>query len=992
MPSKKYQQFALSMVSKGCLLALSAVPLSAVAADKAKMIAEEEVEVITVSGVRGSLRQSMNDKRFSSEIKDSISAEDIGQLPDENIAEALQRVTGIQMARSADGEGSTVQIRGISDNNVEINGQITTGSDANRSVNFQDLPSELFSGIEVLKAPTADKIEGSLGGTVNLKTRRPLAIQKDQLATITAKTKYNEQSGQIDPDINAFVVKNFRDTAIGDFGFIINAGRKNMTTQTDVFGGGDYNDAPGSWLRRDGTFTGAGNSNNNPYKNDGNDYNYDMNMDVNGDGVADENDVYYIPNGLRAYSRYSEIERDSLNATLQWQPSDNTNFYLDYTITRGEEFLTGSQLAIAGNTGRSGVVGDGNWSASDLGNGSYILDQALIGGASMRMGGAPSNKETWRESNKITLGGDIQLSDNLNVAAAYSTTSGKSWTKQAQLNMGYDWNTDGQMNNFDWDGMYGYDYSGGNIPNGIMFDKPVNGQSLVPIDITNPNDERLSYFQMQRNADDAKNQDDAFTLDVTYELDGDFFTQVKAGTRYATRAFERRSYINTNQKWDKMVDGKYLTRNIQKYKLDPDANNNPANAQVASDLQQCLGMSEPIDLGGSNFPNSWLTTTCGNDFFTDYFGMHDIRAINPETGYGYYETVGSRYDVEENTLALYLRADFYTDVGNMPLFGNLGVRYVETDTESSGYVTNVSEGTNTWGTYYADYEDFLPTININLGLNDEMVLRFAANKAISRPALAHISPSVRLSYSDQIAPDPETGREYAGNATRGNPDLEPIRAINVDLSYEWYYTNDSMFSAALFYKDLDTTIGTPAESHDFQVGEEWFKARGPQNLPGTKIQGLELGLQHAFSDLPGIFKHTGLGANYTYSDEDSNLYDQEGEQIGRRGLSEHSYNLVGYYDDGDLSIRLAYNWRSEFTKRENVQLGWGSNHVLPEIEAARGQLDLTANYTFNKHLKMNFSVVNLNDSKTERYLKYDELVNYLAQPGRRVNLGMVYRF
>jgi len=135
-----------------------------------------------------------------------------------------------------------------------------------------------------------------------------------------------------------------------------------------------------------------------------------------------------------------------------------------------------------------------------------------------------------------------------------------------------------------------------------------------------------------------------------------------------------------------------------------------------------------------------------------------------------------------------------------------------------------------------------------------------------------------------------------------------------------------------------------------------------------------------------------VSANYTYTDEPTTIKDDEGDSVGRKGLSEDSANLVAFYDDKGLSVRLAYNWRSEFIKRQSVLLGWNATPALPEYEAARGQLDLTVNYRFNKHFKVNFSAVNLNDSVSERYLKYEEMNNYLSESGRRFNLGLVYRF
>jgi len=969
--------------------------------------AKDEIEVITISGVRGSIVQSLNDKRFSTEIKETISAEDIGQLPDENVAEALQRITGIQMTRAADGEGTSIQIRGISDNNVEINGQTASGSSADRSINFQDIPSELFSSIEVLKVATADSIEGSLGGTINLKTHRPLNIQEQQIGSITAKAKYHQLSGETSPDINGFFAKNFRDTGIGDFGFIFNFARKEVISQTDVYGGGDWSSAPAQWFRRSGGQTPAGNTTNNQFLSPGpfqysngvdGDGNFAYGIDVNGDGLVNDKDSYYTSGGIRVRSRYVESQRDSLNFTAQWQPNSALNLYLDYSKADSDEDLYGSQMSLAFNAARSFPVDGVQHKLSAIDNDTYLLESGLIGATSVRMGGAPSVRDTLRRSEKITLGIDYQLSEQLLIESSFSTSSGTSQGNQAQLNMGYDWDANGEFASSDWAGLLAYDFGNGALPNAVLYQspshtlhgvEPTSFEELVRLEPSSISYEKLSYFQMQRNADDTKNEDLAFKLDVTYDLSGDFFSAVKVGTRIASRKYHHAAYINPNQKTEEVVDGLVKNIDIQSVHVNPQSNEEQQNIQIANDLLPCFS-SESIDVGDSNLPNSWTSTRCGSDFLTDYFSMHDIRAINPSSGSGYYENEGSRYDVTEDTRAWYVKLDFFSYLGDMPLFGNVGIRYVETYTESSGYLRNEQVADETpsfsWLTLAGEYQETLASINLNLGLSDEVVLRFAAYEAISRPSLNNISPGVDIKFSSELD-------GYAGTANLGNPNLQPVLSQNIDLSYEWYYANDSIFSAALFYKDLASVIFVDAaQKSTVEIGERLFLATQPQNYAGTSIQGLEFNLQHAFSHFSGLFSYTGIGINYTYTDENSNNYDDEGDVIGRVGLSEHSYNLLTYYDDGTFSIRLAYNWRDDFVRRASVALGFNRPETLPEIEKARGQLDLTANYSITDNFKVNFSAVNLNESKTQRYMKYEQLINYIAQSGARYNFGMSYRF
>jgi iron complex outermembrane receptor protein len=951
-----------------------------------------EVEVITVTGVRGSLQKSMNDKRFASEIKDTISAEDIGQLPDENIAEALQRVTGVQMTRSDTGEGSTIQIRGISNNNVEINGQVAAGTGADRSVNFQDIPSELFSGIEVLKAPTANKIEGSLGGTVNLKTHRPLSLNKDQIGAVTAKAKYNDLSGETDPDFNAFFAKNFRDTSFGDFGLILNLGKKEISSQSDNFGDGG-SDSPAAWLRRTGDQTPAGNTNNNLFKNSG-PFEYDTNIDVNGDGLSNADDVFYIPNEIRVYSGLTVSERDSFNGTLQWQPSDNVEFFLDVTHTESEEEKIGSQAKISLNGGRTYPIIAGSYTPVAIGGGAYVLDNALIGAANMRLGGAPSIQSISRESDKITFGGEYKISDDLQVSSEFNTSKGTSKTNQAQLNMGLDWDRNGNMNAIQWHGVVGYSFDGNRLPSATFYESPFhpadgvlppsNASDLVPLDITNMDYDRLNYFQMQRRGSDTESKDDSFKLDLNYDLSGDFFTTVSAGIRVSERSFERISHFNNNQKSDVISNGLVESVRIQAINVNPEANADPANAHIAADFQQQCFDTASIELNESNLPTSWVSTTCDSDYFTQYFGMHDIRAFSTEKNAGLYEQTGARYDVTEETKAAYVRADFMTEIAGLSLFGNVGLRYVATDTTSGGLLQN-TEGSFDDISLEGNYQEALPSLNLNMELNDEMLLRFAGYKALSRPGLAQLSPGIATTRNDNID-------GFAGVARLGNPNLTPVIANNFDLSYEWYYSASSLFSAAVFYKDLDSTIATSPEIIDVELNNEMWKATQPANLAGTKITGYEVALQHSFDGLEGFLSHTGVGANYTYTEEDSDLLDQEGDQITRRGLSENSYNLMAFYDDDTWSVRLAYNWRDDFVRRENVTLGYARPELSPEIEKARGQLDLTANYTYSDNLKIIFSAINLNDSETVRFMKYKELTNFIGQTGKRFNLGAIYRF
>lgn len=985
---------------------------------------DSEPEII-VSGVRLSIESAIDEKRRASEIKDTITAEDIGQLANENISEALQRITGVQVTRSDDGEGQGVQIRGLSENNVQLNGETISGTAADRGVNFQDLPPELFSGVEILKAQTADSIEGSLGGTINLKTRAPLTGKKDLIFNFNVTQKWAKVGGLSNQDANLLLIKQFRDTGIGDIGVLVNFGYKETASVAEVYGGGDFDDAPAIWIRKTGADVPQNNPNfaNNNFNfffqpnvsGQANPYRYDLNEDPNGDGISDINDVYYIPGQFGFARRERDDTKKSFNGTLQWRPSDNLDIRFDTVLTDIEENLTGANYSINFNVPRSGPLINGPGNSYTLLNDSpllgevYLMDAGRLASATNRVGAAPSQNTVARDSQQYSLEADWQVTSSLSMFLKGSTSRGKARTVvQGQLNTGIE-QQGGAATTFNAQDFYNFvdfDLSGGKIPNVTFYENPfpaanygvtalVPEANLVTLDPGDINYVRQRYFQYQRNASDTKNGDDSVRFDLVWEPEGNFFTAFKAGLRWAERSFERASYQNSNQnagvftEWDGVRDPA-RTVNIQRVPVNPASTTDAGAAATAQFLQPCIGTAGRdgmLAAFGGNLPRTWGSTAgCDLAAIEAYFNLIDIRAVNPDTGAGFYEQTAQRFDVSEETMAAYLRADFLTSLGSVEVFGNVGVRYVETKTASGGYIPSATTpGAFDTVTLRGKYDDWLPSANVNVAITDELILRGAYSRTLGRPGLAQISPGLNI-----IRSDAEPG--FDGFGTAGNPALQPVRSDNFDASLEWYYDKGSFFSAAVFKKNIDTTIFLGADQVPLQIGDEVFAVRTFGNFAGTKIKGLELGMAHAFNYLPGLLSNFGVTANYTIVDESSDLIDQEGDPIGRRGLSDKVMNLGAYYDDGKFSARVAYNKRSEFTRRENVALGFARPETLPEIEAARDQLDLTVRYKFNKYLRATFNAINLTNTGTVRFIKYDPMVNYLAFAGRKYNLSIALSF
>ncbi|MDU0353270.1 TonB-dependent receptor plug domain-containing protein [Paraglaciecola aquimarina] len=180
---------------------------------------EKDLEVIEVTGIRTALASALAEKRESGNIKEVIQAEDIGKLPDTNLAEVLENITGVQITRDL-GVGSSVQIRGTDANRVEINGVSTVGSGDGRSgIDFADLPAALISSLEVTKVPDAKTIEGSVGGTINLRTLRGLSL-KERLTSIRIQGENSDLAQSTTPRLSATYGDNWS-TDIGKIGVVL---------------------------------------------------------------------------------------------------------------------------------------------------------------------------------------------------------------------------------------------------------------------------------------------------------------------------------------------------------------------------------------------------------------------------------------------------------------------------------------------------------------------------------------------------------------------------------------------------------------------------------------------------------------------------------------------------------------------------------------------------------------------------------------------------
>lgn len=343
--------------------------------------------------------------------------------------------------------------------------------------------------------------------------------------------------------------------------------------------------------------------------------------------------------------------------------------------------------------------------------------------------------------------------------------------------------------------------------------------------------------------------------------------------------------------------------------------------------------------------------------------------------------------VSEENLGGFAQLAFRTQLGDMPLRGDVGVRHVRTETTSTGILSD-SQITVT-----NEYDDTLPSLNLALEPNDNMVVRFGASQVMARPALGNLTPGGSIS-----------GFNYT--ISYGNPFLDPFRANNFDLGFEWYFDDESLFAAALFYKQIDSFVARETETIPFsqtgvpasavQVGSPLANDLGAGidplvevtrnvNGAGGDLHGLELQYLRPFTFLPGPFDRFGAVLNYTYVDSDVDYGAAGSNQL--TGLSRHSYNATLYYEDERLSARVSLNGREKFLTQFP-----GRNGNDEEGRNSSLNVDAAVRYALSEQVSLTFDAINLTDEFVDQYVDSANRVSVYHHTGREFLFGVRFRY
>ena len=381
----------------------------------------------------------------------------------------------------------------------------------------------------------------------------------------------------------------------------------------------------------------------------------------------------------------------------------------------------------------------------------------------------------------------------------------------------------------------------------------------------------------------------------------------------------------------------------------------------------------------------------------------DVRALNNLLDFYTNSGIYTVYDnltgiaannrsVNEKDSGVYVQADFSVDLGPVPLSGNVGVRYVKTELTSDGW--SFPGGVATPTRVEHEYSDTLPSFNLVAELTPEFLVRLSAAEVMARPGLGFLNPGATVSVAGG-----------SRTVTTGNPRLNPFRADTVDLSFEWYFAEESLLSLGLFYKNIDSYIQTSSEIRPFNTSglpdsllagtntlpTDEFNFVQPLNTPGDELKGVEVSYQQPFTFLPGLWSNFGTQLNYTYVQSDIQYLNSNGTPSAKGpmlGLSKNAYNATLYYEGDHFSARVSAAYRSEFL---TTIPGRNSNNV--EGTKATTTVDASISYKFDEHLEISLEGLNLTDEWNDQWVdSVGDRSSVYTHTGRQYMMGLRYKF
>ncbi|MBB5711267.1 TonB-dependent receptor [Sphingomonas xinjiangensis] len=916
----------------------TATPAGDAASAQDQAPADEE---IVVTGVRGSIVGALNVRRESVQIVDSVVAEDVGKLPDNNVVEALQRVTGIQVTDRAGGEAAAVTIRGLSDPLTTLNGRnIFTA--AGTSFALQDVSANLVKQVDVYKTRAADQIETGLAGQIDIKTRRPLDFDGFAISGL-ARGIYSEQADKINPNV-ALLVSNRWSTGIGDIGLLVNGsysryeyrnqnvqsgalvpfltadGPRPAVTPTETCGG---DNPPASFVGLERLFptdcrvvTAANRFGTTwtPGLDRGLSTAAGSTLNINGAEIP-----YYLSrDAVISSDLYGKRERPSVNAALQWAPNSSS-------VYTAEFFYSGFR----GNTSNNllftfadwwGNLGSNPGSTFELYDGTNIIKSRRAGAvAGFNSADYATNRTdsyvyalngTWDVGTGGKITADVTYQDSTNETAFFAIR-----TSRGPLDLDVDFN------------------AGGGIP-AYSFGNPGV--------LTDPSAWTLGelYDSGTRGTGNAITA----MLDGEQKWDDGFLRRIKLGFRYDNR------------------DASTFVR---------DQGGAPLGTNLTALGEDAIFTNANFFDGRADVPSSWVLPDAAA-LYQDADALRTrYRAVSPNLLLSDQLSFTRVFDINEINTAAYALADGELSLFGRPLQLQAGVRFVAIDTDytyfdrTSGAATRVSTGSS----------KFLPSVTARYELTDNLRLRFNYGETLRRPAFGDLNPNYTLTG--------DLSNVGFGTGSAGTATLAPTHSKNYDLALEWYFERNSAIYVTAFRREIDGLV-VPLTIREVLPNNyltnnytEIFNITRPINASDGVLKGVEIGVTYFPNYLPGPLDGLGFTGSATILDSTQTIpvTDANGAITGESessffAVSKFSYNATLAYDNGPIGARLSYIWRKGFLNNNEARAFANPIGMWRKPESS---LDLQLTWNVAKNIGVTFDAVNLTKSKQQNYYQFGDV-------------------
>ena len=982
---------------------------------------------IVVTGIRASQQASVNIKRNAASVVDAISAEDIGKLPDVTISDSLQRIPGVQIKRDA-GEGSSINIRGLPEVVTTLNGESYLGANSITTVqpNFNDIPSQLFAGADVIKSSTADLLDAGITGTVNLRTRRPFDLKSGLTVAGAVEGQYGDKTKKYDPDANGLI--SWHNDRVG---FLVSAAYSDNHLSNSEngmlrnYGATIHNEGTA-----DATSTGGFSPPTRPHGTP-----VAGGIDVNGDG--DANDAFIVPQGFDAFNTVTERQRLGINGSFQAKLGDSLTFTADGFYTHQNQY----------NRTAGFQQQDINWQAAE-----FVPGQSTDTGVKVVGGDGNSYDLNTTQIYNYDLGdfssysqNDHYVSQSQNYNAELKWDNGGPFTAtirgiygKAKQNYDQSYAQFSPSNGLQWQpGGVGH-YPTGDVqfnPGGYTVDTLAGPNALHSIvDYTG---DQPNFTLPTQLVDELGNKDNyalktlssegnyrrkatlkVIRADAAYEVND--AVKVEFGARYSDRtadnfAFDRAAPLYQGYaQGSGVVDGGCLV----KWKgFDVPINDATCHAgtgvygtgsggaptfqpYTAGFTQKASSPAfndivKQFNVPGNGVPPLYVLDPAAMDNaqkFQDTYYPGNVEVMNP----------GSSFSVGVKQISGYAQLDVNGEVFGMTVTGNAGLKIINTKLDVLQYITGNPRPYGLAGLVAGtdvtkrEFTDYLPSFNLAFDVAHNLKLRLAMTRTMTLLNLDQWGGGLTPNYAIDTSGAVPVFRVTGGSAA-GNPDLDPWRATNFDASLEYYIGRSSLISVGGFYIDVDSFIqaGSVLRSdlpdNDGVVRNRTVSISVPIQGAGGTLKGVEAQWQQSFGDLgfmPTFLSNFGVDANVTYSPSDSGQKDLAGNTIPFQDNSVLQTNLVGYYQGHGLQARVAWNYRS----KRAVSQDFGGISGLELYQAPTSYIDASVSYDINDHITIYGQGSNLTGEYEKYYLTWPNERAYNSIFERRFTAGVRVKF